>query len=153
MNASAISARRAYSIDLQRYALPDAARISDVRLACALRMESADSSIDLLEVVDERTGEEYILRLCGTVSVVHAGRAFRAAAEEISAEMITTLELRAEERDEDIELLHTPWFEWVDSNGDLASVPLESIRTDPALEAAAFLAFFDALEKATHPAP
>ena len=150
MNAPGISPRPAYSIDLQRYTLPDATHISDVRLACALRMESIDSSIDLLNVTDERTGDEYTLRLCGTVSVVHAGRTFRAAAGEIRAETIAILELRSSERDDDIELIHAPWFEWVDSNGDIASVPFESIRTDPAIEAAAFLG---ALGKATHPAP
>lgn len=105
-------------------------RVSDIRLAVFLGHANDDAYTELLRVTGGE-GEEYTLRLCGTVQVRdREGREYYAG----DITTVRGLLERLEQPDHGCELLTNPWFEWINRAGEVVCEPFDSVAIDPRAE-------------------
>jgi hypothetical protein len=123
-----------YMVDIEKFAKQGCEKISDIRLAAALRHTKDHSKTTLMLVtVNER---EYALDLCGYVGAVDlaSGNAYGTS---IPVEVVDWLETAPEERAKTLINVHmenAPWFQWVDADGDPVGDVLDAISLSPKVE-------------------
>lgn len=102
-------------------------RLSDLRVARALKPATPDDAFDLLSVRDEVSGAVFTLRLCGMLDIQDMeGERYRA--DVLSDQALEQLEESLGFHT----VLHNPWFEWIEEPGDgYVSEPFDSINADP----------------------
>lgn len=119
-----------YLVDIARHAKPGACSISDYRLAAGLGHTKRTASTLLLETTLNSDGQSYGLCLAGYIEWRdHAtNTVFDQSC--ISESQIDALESGAN----GIAVEHSPWFEWVDEDGNPVGDVFDAISLDAPVE-------------------